>query len=176
MKSSIFICLLATLGLFLTGCVTQPPTTIATDTPATASNASQDATTDTDDSAELAYELAHKQWCTNDDMCSLIIYLIGGQVRNETFEQKMELLQSKALVPSHCILTPDEPATKGTFAYMLCRATNTKGGLFMHLVGGRRYAYREAVFQNFMMAGSEYELLTGPEAVGIIGRVSRRME
>ena len=43
----------------------------------------------------------------------------------------------------------------------------------MHLLPGRRYAYREAVNLGLIAQGSEYEPLTGPEAVGIMGRAAR---
>lgn len=178
MKSSILIYSLALGVLLSNGCGTQPTLQTTLDNPATVSKVSQTdsglAPAETDGSAELAYKLAYKKWCTNNDACSLMIYMVGGKDRGETFKQKEKFLQHKAVIPSHWKLAPDEPVTKGTFAYMLCRATDTRGGLFMRILGGRRYAYREAVYQDFMQAGSEYEPLTGPEAVGIIGRVSRR--
>jgi len=62
---------------------------------------------------------------------------------------------------------------KGTLAYMVCKALDLQGGVMMHLVPVRRYAYREAVVQNLMFRGSEWEPLTGPEVVAILGRAER---
>jgi len=86
------------------------------------------------DSAELAFTLVNKTWCSNDE----------------------------------------EPVTKGTLAYRLGRALDIKGGLMLRLAPCRRYAYREAVYQDLMVRGGDNEPLTGPEVVGIMSRAGQR--
>jgi len=124
-------------------------------------------------SAELAYNLAFKKWGTNAEACSMILYLVEGEDRGVTFEQKQQLLRVKGILPGEWDLSATEPVRKGTLALMLCRALDIKGGLFMRLLGGRRYAYREAVYLELMQGGSEREYLTGPEVVDVMGRVAR---
>ena len=125
------------------------------------------------DSAQLAYELSQSKWCSNDAACSLVLHLSEGEDSCGDFAERLELLRTKNLVQNGWNLKGDEPVTKGTLAYMLCRALDIKGGLFMHLLPSRRYAYREAVYQELMRVGSELEPLTGPEAVGVVGRAAR---
>ena len=128
------------------------------------------------DSGELAYELAGKTWCTNDEACSMVLLMLDGEDRNEDFEHRLAALDFKGLVDAAWNIQPDEPATKGTVAFMLCRALDIKGGLMMHLLPCRRYAYRTAVYHGLMDRGSENEPLTGPEFVGIVGRATRMIE
>jgi len=123
--------------------------------------------------AGLAYELAQKTWCTNDQACSLVLLFTQGHDRCTDFDARIEQLRARGLVQEHWNLQADQSVTKGTLAYMVCRALNIRGGLFMHLLPGRRYAYREAVYQKLMQRGSENEPLTGPEVVGVLGRAGR---
>jgi hypothetical protein len=123
--------------------------------------------------AQLAYELSNKTWCTNDEACSLILLFSEGQDRCANFADRLEKLRALGFVQDHWNLLADEPVTKGTLAYMICRALKVRGGFFMHLIPSRRYAYREAVYMKIMQKGSENEPLTGPEVVGVLGRVAR---
>jgi hypothetical protein len=124
-------------------------------------------------SAELTYTLARQTWCSNDEAASLILLLVHGQDPFTSFEQRQAALISQGFISPSWKLQATEPVTKGTLAYMLCRALDMKGGLFFRLAPCRRYAYREAVYQALMMRGSEFEPLTGPEVVGIMGTAGR---
>jgi len=125
------------------------------------------------DSAELAYEVARQTWCSNDDACSLVLLLVDGEDRYLSFEDRRVALHVKGLADIDWDLQADEPVTKGTMSYMICRALGMKGGIMMQILPGRRYAYREAVYHGLIRQGSEYEPLTGPEAVGVLGRAGR---
>jgi hypothetical protein len=127
-------------------------------------------------SAELAYTLSSQKWCSNDQGCSMVLLLVDGEDRYTNFDQRLAALESKGLADASWNLKEAEPVSKGTLAYMLCHGLDIKGGVLMQLIGGRRYAYREAVFCGLMMRGSETEPLTGPEVVGIMGRSSRIKE
>ena len=125
------------------------------------------------DSATLAYRLAQKNWCSNDEACCLVIQLADGEDRHETYAARRAYLESQKIIPAGWDMPAEAAVTKGALAYMLCRALDIKGGVLMHLLPSRRYAYREAVHAGLMARGSEYEPLTGPEAVGIMGRAAR---
>jgi len=125
------------------------------------------------DSGALAYQLSSQMWCTNDQACSMLLHLVDGQDPHENFDQRLVALDVKGMADASWDIQADQPVTKGTLAFMLCRALEIKGGVMMHLIPSRRYAYKEAVFQNLMLRGSENEPLTGPEAVGIFGRAAR---
>ncbi|MBN2375486.1 MAG: hypothetical protein JXD22_03740 [Sedimentisphaerales bacterium] len=181
MKTLIYIFWFGVLVIFAVGCNQSAQMNRAGDltgkgaagSGSVAMNRDEKAGVAEDGSAELAFKLAFKEWGTNAEACSMMLYLVEGEDRGETFEQKQQLLQSKGILPGNLELSADEPVRKGTLALMLCRALDIKGGLFMHLVGGSRYAYREAVYLEFMQGGSEREYLTGPEVVDIMGRVAR---
>ncbi|MBN1845865.1 MAG: hypothetical protein JW810_09295 [Sedimentisphaerales bacterium] len=128
------------------------------------------------DSATLAYQLAEQTWCTNDDACSMILMMVEGQDTHESFGDRISALETKGLAKTSWNLQAQQACTKGTLAYMLYRIVDLPGGVMMHVLPGRRYAYREAVYHGLMERGSEYEPLTGPEAIGIMGRAARMKE
>ncbi len=125
------------------------------------------------DGAELAYLLAQKKWCANDEACSFVLHWINGSDQAASFAERIETLKAKGLIKSGWHLEAAQPVSKGTLAYMICQAKGIKGGLWLRILPGKRYAYREAVDREIMQKGSEYEPLTGPEVVGIIGRAAR---
>jgi len=127
-------------------------------------------------SAALTYELSQKTWCSNDEAFSLALLMVIGEDRCLDFNERHIELSVKGLADAGWKLEPDAPVTKGTLAYIICRAAELKTGIMMHLLPSRRYAYREAVHQGLMMPGSAAEPLTAPEVVGIMGRVARLNE
>lgn len=128
------------------------------------------------DSATLAYELAYQTWCSNDQACSMVLLMLNGEDRYQSFAQRLRALIAEGLVQESWKLNGDDSVTKGTLAYMICEVMQIKGGVMMYLLPSRRYAYREAVDRGLMLYGSENEPLTGPEVVGIVGRVARIQE
>jgi len=128
------------------------------------------------DSAEMAYRLSSEKWCTNDEGCSMVLLLIDGEDRYPTFDDRLIALDAKGVAKASWEIEGDAPISKGTLAYMVCRTLGLKGGVMMHLLPCRRYAYREAIYYGLMEKGSEWEPLTGPEAVGVIGRAARMKE
>ncbi len=124
-------------------------------------------------SAELAYTLSNQTWCSNDEACSMMLQMVDGSDAYTSFEQRYEALAGKGLACKGWHLKGEDHVMKGTLAYMVCKALDLQGGVMMHLVPVRRYAYREAVVQNLMFRGSEWEPLTGPEVVAILGRAER---
>ena len=181
MKTFIYIFMFGAMVILTVGCnqsaqmdqVGDMSTEDSADSEIARLNRNENADATDDGSAELAFKLAFKKWCTNAEACSMMLYLTEGEDRGETLEQKQQLLKSKGILPGDWDLSATEPVRKGTLALMLCRALDIKGGLFMHLVGGSRYAYRETVYLELMQGGSEREYLTGPEVVDIMGRVAR---
>ena len=166
------VCVIAFVALALTSCqssqiaqtLEQPAQPIEPSDTEAASAAS---------SAELAYELARQKWCSNDRAFSLVLHMVDGQDTCGSFQERLELLKDKNLLRADWQFAGDEAVTKGTLGYLVCRALKIKGGLLLQLVPSKRYAYREAVYQELIHRGSGYEPLTGPEVVGIMGRAAR---
>lgn len=127
-------------------------------------------------SAELAYDMSTDTWCSNDEACSMVLLMISGEDRCLSFEQRRDILAGKGLLDPRWMIGGDEPVTKGTLSYMVCGALGLRGGVLMQVLPSRRYAYREALYHKLLSRGSEYEPLTGPEVVGIVGRAGRMMD
>jgi hypothetical protein len=163
-------------------CQSTPTTTAVKNTPdiksadSSASQPKETAQPSKRDSATLAYELATKTWATNDDALSMMVMMIEGQDPYDTFEQRVLALENKGIIGKSWNLQADKPVTKGSIAFMICRATNIQGGVMMHLISCRRYAYRELVYRGMMVRGGEFEPMTGPELVGLVGRAARPEE
>lgn len=130
----------------------------------------------TQDSASLAYELASERWCTNNQACAMVLMLVDDEDSSKSFDARLAALQSKGFVEPGWSLVANDPVTKGTLGYMLYRALDIEGGVMIQVLPLRRYGYREVVHAGLMLRGSEYEPLTGPEVVGIMGRAARMME
>ena len=127
-------------------------------------------------SADLAYELSQKTWCSNDEAFSMMLLMVAEEDRCLNFNERHIELTVKGLADGSWDLNPTDPITKGTMAYMVIRALKLKTGVMMHLLPSRRYAYREALHHQLMSPGSANEPLTAPEVIGILGRAARWME
>ena len=128
------------------------------------------------DSAALTYQLNQKTWCSNDEGFSMMLLLATGEDRCLNFNERLIELSVKGLADASWKLNANEPITKGTLAYMVCRAAKLRTGVMMHLIPSRRYAYREAIYHGLITPGSVNEPLTAPEVVGIMGRLARLNE
>ena len=163
MKSSFFIrsFVLVLIGILACSCQSDRATN------------SNTASLSNQDSASLAYELASERWCTNDQACAMVLLLVDDQDNSKSFDARLAALQSKGFVEPGWSLVAGDPVSKGTLGYMLYRALDLDGGVMIQLLPLRRYGYREVVHAGLMLRGSEYEPLTGPEVVGIMGRAAR---
>ena len=127
-------------------------------------------------SAGLAYELSQKTWCSNDEAFSMMLLMVVEEDRCLDFNERHIELTVKGLADGSWNLSPSDPVTKGTLAFMVIRAINLKTGVMMYVLPSRRYAYREALHYELMTPGSVNEPLTAPEVIGILGRAARWME
>ena len=105
-----------------------------------------------------------------------MLLMTMGEDRCLNFNERLIELSVKGLADASWKLEAGKPVTKGTLAYMACRAAKLKTGVMMNLIPSRRYAYREAVYHGLIMPGSATEPLTAPEVIGIMGRVARLNE
>ena len=66
----------------------------------------------------------------------------------------------------------EEPIQLGTYAYIVMRAFEIKGGIMYTLFPGPRYASRELGFKGYIKRNAgAYRTLSGREALRILGRV-----
>ena len=105
----------------------------------------------------------------------MVLLLVDDEDNSKSFDARLAALQTKGIIEPGWSLVADDPVSKGTFGYMLYKALDIEGGIMIQLLPLRRYGYREVVHAGLMQRGSEYEPLTGPEVVGIMGRAARMM-
>jgi hypothetical protein len=82
-------------------------------------------------------------------------------------------LAGRGIVSSDWGLNEGSPVTKGTLAYMACKALDIKGGLTIRVFGmSRRYALREAQHLGLITGGTTDEYVTGRELIDVITNVA----
>ncbi len=102
--------------------------------------------------------LYNKKVSSIGDACRSISIVLGTE---EQFVQENFL-------PSYIIIKEksdyQNPLRKGQVAYMLCKALNIKGGLWLRLLGlKQRYALRELVYEGIMFPGNIHDFMSGRE-------------
>ena len=101
-------------------------------------------------------DLYNKKISSIADACRAISILLG---RDEQF------VQDNLLPPSvKKGFKYPQPLRKGQVAYMLCKALDIKGGLWLRFLGlNQRYALRELVYEGIMFSGSVQDFMSGKE-------------
>lgn len=100
-------------------------------------------------------ELYNKKVSSIADACRAISILLG---REEQFVQKFNY---------------QEPLRKGQVAYMLCKALDMKGGLWLRLLGlSQRYALRELVYERVMVPGNVQDFMSGKELISTLNQAA----
>lgn len=125
--------------------------------------------------------LAAKPNATLEDTIKAVYMLSTGEssVENKSFEQVCDIMRQKGVVvvKDPWSKTPDRMVNRGQISYMLCKALGVRGGITMHLTGvSERYAFRECVYLNLVPAGTQWDLVTGGELVGILANAAEYQE
>jgi len=106
----------------------------------------------------------------NDAMRGILL-LVDGQDKAETFQDKIGLLQQKAIVPSGWDFDADRAITRGKLAYMIYKACQLSGGVTLTLFGPSQwYCLKELQYQGFVSPGPVLGPVTGMEYVAVISR------
>jgi len=120
-------------------------------------------------SVDFWHELPRRSAVTNDEALHGLILFADGDDPNETYDQRAEYLKALGWLAGGF----DEPANlamqRGTLAKALTHALEIEGGVMMQLTGkSARYATRELVFLGIMPPGTEQQVLSGYQYVGVI--------
>jgi hypothetical protein len=106
---------------------------------------------------------------TYQDAGRMVLSLASGRHEGGDFETLRRGLLERGLIDPDWTLAPSDPVTKGTVAYMLCRALDIRGGLTMRIFGiSRRYAFRECVYLGIFSGGTTDEYVSGRELIDVI--------
>jgi hypothetical protein len=108
--------------------------------------------------------------CTYGDGLRAIAGLVNDAPAEGDF---VAALKEKGIVPADWNDAAESKLTKGTLAYLLCKALDIKGGATMRLTGtSRRYALRECIYVGLMGVGSTDEYVSGRELLDVMQRAA----
>lgn len=100
-----------------------------------------------------------------------VLMLLDGQDKAETFQQRVNGLAAKDVLPGCWSYAAARPITRGKLAYMVCQACKVRGGVVMHLTGpSQRYCLRELQYLRMMSGGSAIGRISGLEYVAVLSR------
>lgn len=103
------------------------------------------------------------------DACRGILSIVKDEHTDADFGAVTGDLAGRGVVLANWGLTEASPLTKGTLAYMLCKALDIEGGVTMRLFGiNRRYALRECVHRRIIAFGTTDEYVSGRELIDVI--------
>jgi LysM repeat protein len=95
--------------------------------------------------------------------------IAGRDAGATTFDQQAAVLIERKVMPAAWLKSPKAKFTRGRAAYMICGACHIKGGVTMRVFGlSERYAFRECVFLGIWERGTQHDLLTGGELLGLL--------
>ena len=112
---------------------------------------------------------------TCDDGLRAILVLVDGECAPKTYEARLAECRRRGFVAARWKLAATDRLTRGTLAYMICKACRLRGGVNWYLFGNRRYAVREAVFRSLMPDGVAYHGVTGAELIAALNQADRYM-
>jgi len=120
---------------------------------------------------EVIFILMEKKQATVGDLLDTLLIYKGISPGSMTYEEKAEKLRQMGIIPARTAIDPKNHLHKGFAALLYYRAINVKGGLWLRLSGtGSRNCLRELVFQNIMPDSSEWDMMTGPELMALMGK------
>lgn len=112
--------------------------------------------------------LYERDRATFGDACRATASLLRQDHTDQEFAELLKDLASEGVVDAGWGLEEGSKLTKGTLAYMLCKALGIKGGLTMSIFGvTRRYAFRECVYVGLIAGGTVDEYVTGRELLDV---------
>ena len=100
-----------------------------------------------------------------------VLLLVDGKDNAASFEDRVGLLQRKAIAPSGWDFDADKPITRGKLAYMIYKSCQVPGGATLTLFGPSQwYCLKELQYQGFFSPGPALSPVTGMEYVAVINR------
>ena len=112
------------------------------------------------------------------DILKALVVLKGVENQYIDLDSQIAFLRAEDLLPKRfqADFDPLQPLRKGLAAFILRKALNIRGGLFLHLFGSsERLALNELVYQGVMSAGTSNDLVSGEELTNIITRAANHL-
>jgi len=126
-----------------------------------------------DENAELDFwhNLPGRSAVTNDEGLHGVLVFADGEDPTRSYQDRVALLKERGWITDGF----DEPGTlamqRGTLAKALCHVLEVKGGIMMRVTDtSPRYAAREMVYLGIMAPGTEQQVLSGLDYLGVISK------
>ena len=127
----------------------------------------------TDENAELDFwhNLPGRSAVTNDEGLHGVLVFADGEDPTRSYDARVALLKERGWVTQGF----DEPGTlamqRGTLAKALCHVLEVKGGVMMRITDkSPRYAAKEMIYLGIMAPGTEQQVLSGLDYLGVISK------
>lgn len=127
---------------------------------------------DAETQLEFWHRLAEQPITSNDDAFHGVLLFLDGEDPAEDYADRVQMLQSRGLLPRDFNEPPEQAVGRGTLAVVLTRALGIRGGWAMHLFGATpRYATRELMYLDLYPTSSPNQTFSGTEFLGVMGKV-----
>jgi hypothetical protein len=100
-----------------------------------------------------------------------VLMLLDGKDDAGDFQQRVESLRSRGIVPAGWDFDAARPLSRGRLAYMVYQACKLRGGVIVTLSGpSERYCLRELQYIGMIGRGATYSPVSGMEYVAVLSR------
>ncbi len=126
-----------------------------------------------DVSAELDFwhSLPDRSAVTNDEGLHGVLLFADGTDTARTYAERVVLLKERGWLSADFDEAGNVVMERGTLAKVLSHAMDIDGGVMMRLTSkSRRYSTRELVYLGIMGAGTEQQVLSGIDYIGVISK------
>jgi len=118
---------------------------------------------------------------TVDEAYRAMLILADGADESPSFEERRRTLETRGIARPAWRLKGENVIDAGSVAYMVCRICKVRGGINYNLfgslgLGDRRYAMRELLYLDMLDDAVDYQYMTGPALVALMGKADELME
>jgi hypothetical protein len=125
--------------------------------------------------AELVFHLADQPFVTAEAACRAAYLLVHETPFDGEYAALVEALREEKLIRGMWEFPALHYLTNGDIGTLICRACDIRSGLNWQLTGLGRYAWRELQYKRIAGLGSELQLMSGGEFVGILNQAADYM-
>lgn len=126
-----------------------------------------------DPTAELDFwhNLPGRSAVTNDEGLHGVLVFADGTDPTRTYADRVALLKERGWLPAGFDEEPNVAMQRGTLAKALAHALEIRGGVMMRVTDkSRRYSNRELVYMGLMAPGTEQQVMSGLDYIGVISK------
>jgi hypothetical protein len=121
---------------------------------------------------EFWHELSSRPLTSNDEALHGLLLFFDGKDPATGYADRVQAAKDRGLLGRGFDAAADEAMDRGTLACILVRALKIDGGWALSLLGPTpRYAVRELEYKGLYPPSAPWQVFSGAEFVGIIGRV-----